>query len=216
MKKLIIILLFSFLFMSEAYSDNYNKLKNTPTSLLEHRNHLLEHKLRKFFNYESINVDDYKDGVFISFMERDACKIIRSTSTLGFYSGHSPNELKSIGYGGSKYHCDTMSEPKENQVLGCFNIEQLSELCGATINYFITATNFAGNIGSHPNAGWHIFNTVEAILGDINGDNSINVQDIVLVVNLVLSGEYSILADLNSDSAIDVLDIVQLVNVILS
>ena len=149
MKKLIIIFLLSFLFISEAYSDNYNKLKNTPTSLLEHRNHLLEHELRKFFNYESINVNDYKDGVFISFMPRDACKIIRSNSTLSFYAEHSPNELQSIGYGGSKYHCDTMSEPKENQVLGCFNIEQLSELCGATINYFIKGRKQPYHLVSH-------------------------------------------------------------------
>ena len=71
-------------------------------------------------------------------------------------------------------------------------------------------------IVSHPMAGWHIFNTLEFSLGDINGDNSINIQDIVLVVNLVLSSEYNNLADLNSDSTVDILDIVQLVNIILN
>jgi len=84
------------------------------------------------------------------------------------------------------------------------------------IEYFITATNISGDINSHPNAGWHVFNTLEATLGDINGDNSINIQDIVLAVNLVLSGEYNNLADLNSDSTVDILDIVQLVNIILN
>ena len=52
--------------------------------------------------------------------------------------------------------------------------------------------------------------------GDINEDNSINIQDIILVINLVLSNQYNILADLNLDDMIDVLDIVQLVNIILS
>jgi len=84
------------------------------------------------------------------------------------------------------------------------------------IEYFITATNISGDIDSHPNAGWHVFNTLEATLGDINGDNSINIQDIVLAVNLVLGGEYNNLADLNSDSTVDILDIVQLVNIILN
>ena len=84
------------------------------------------------------------------------------------------------------------------------------------IEYFITAKNITGDIVSHPNAGWHIFNTLEFSLGDINGDNSINIQDIVLAVNLVLSSEYNNLADLNSDGTIDVLDIVQLVNIILN
>ena len=54
------------------------------------------------------------------------------------------------------------------------------------------------------------------ISGDINGDSSVNIQDIVLAVNLVLSGEYNNLADLNSDSTVDILDIVQLVNIILT
>jgi hypothetical protein len=84
------------------------------------------------------------------------------------------------------------------------------------IEYFITATNITGDIVSHPNAGWHTFSTLEYLLGDINGDNSINIQDIVLAVNLVLSNEYNDLADLNSDSTVDILDIVQLVNIILN
>ena len=56
----------------------------------------------------------------------------------------------------------------------------------------------------------------EFVAGDINGDYIINVQDIVLTVNLVMSGEYNSTADLNDDSIINVLDIVQLVNIILN
>ena len=54
------------------------------------------------------------------------------------------------------------------------------------------------------------------LMGDINSDEIINIQDIILTINLVLSSEYNNLADLNSDSIIDVLDIVQLVNIILN
>jgi len=86
----------------------------------------------------------------------------------------------------------------------------------SSIDYFLTATNSSGNAVSHPNAGWHTFNTLEFMLGDINGDNSINIQDIVLAVNLVLSGEYNYSADINSDNKVDILDIVQLVNIILN
>ena len=84
------------------------------------------------------------------------------------------------------------------------------------IEYFITATNLNGDIISHPNAGWHTFNSLEFILGDINEDASINIQDVVLAINLVLGNQYNSLADLNSDSTVDILDIVQLVNMILS
>ena len=37
------------------------------------------------------------------------------------------------------------------------------------------------------------------IIGDINSDSTINIQDIVLVINFILNNEYSSIADLNSD-----------------
>lgn len=52
-------------------------------------------------------------------------------------------------------------------------------------------------------------------LGDINADSNINIQDIVLSINIILSGEYNEAADMNSDGMVNVLDIVQLVNIIL-
>ena len=56
----------------------------------------------------------------------------------------------------------------------------------------------------------------ESLLGDINGDTLINVQDVVLIVNLVLSAGHNSSADMNSDGITNVLDVVQIVNLILS
>jgi hypothetical protein len=53
-------------------------------------------------------------------------------------------------------------------------------------------------------------------LGDINEDGEINIQDVILVVNLVLSNEYNDLADINSDGVVNILDIISLVNIILN
>ena len=68
------------------------------------------------------------------------------------------------------------------------------------------------------NASQYLINIdcIDEILGDINGDSFVNIQDIILTVNYVLSGEYSNSADFNSDGNIDILDIVQLVNIILN
>ena len=52
--------------------------------------------------------------------------------------------------------------------------------------------------------------------GDINGDSSVNVQDVVLAINLALSNAYNNLADLNSDNQIDVLDVVLIINIVLN
>ena len=84
------------------------------------------------------------------------------------------------------------------------------------IDYYITAINSLGNTASHPNAGWHIFNTLDFILGDINLDSSVNIQDVILVINLIINNEFNDLADMNLDNTLDVLDVVQLVNIILN
>ena len=54
-----------------------------------------------------------------------------------------------------------------------------------------------------------------SLLGDSNGDETLNVLDVVLLVNIVLAGEFNECADLNDDGTLNVLDIVLLVNVIL-
>ena len=53
-------------------------------------------------------------------------------------------------------------------------------------------------------------------IGDINMDGNINVLDVVLLVDIILFGEYNGLADLNVDGIINVLDVIQLVNIILN
>ena len=56
--------------------------------------------------------------------------------------------------------------------------------------------------------------------GDVNLDDSINIQDVILIINYILgsmdfdSNQLS-LADLNNDSAINIQDAILLVNIIL-
>ena len=55
------------------------------------------------------------------------------------------------------------------------------------------------------------------LTGDINNDNSINVLDVIFLVNIILGYSDSIEgSDLNQDNLINVLDVIQLVNIILS
>ena len=52
--------------------------------------------------------------------------------------------------------------------------------------------------------------------GDVNADGVVNILDIVLLGNMVLSDEYDSTADLNNDGLLNVLDIVVLVDTILN
>ncbi len=60
----------------------------------------------------------------------------------------------------------------------------------------------------------------EIILGDLDGDGTVNILDIVLEVNIILSivnptPQQETAGDLNADGNIDILDIILLVNIIL-
>ena len=66
-----------------------------------------------------------------------------------------------------------------------------------------------------------VFSSTECSTGDLNGDELINVQDVVTMVNIVLGPiddlyEYLCVADLNQDDTINVQDIILLVNLILT
>ena len=56
----------------------------------------------------------------------------------------------------------------------------------------------------------------DIVLGDVNLDFIINIQDIIIMISLILNSEFDDLADINLDDNIDVLDIIQLTNIILN
>ena len=69
-------------------------------------------------------------------------------------------------------------------------------------------------------SGYYIFNGENIMLGDLNSDALINVQDLVIIVNIIIgnispTSNQLIAGDLNSDGTLDVLDVVSLVNNIL-
>ena len=57
---------------------------------------------------------------------------------------------------------------------------------------------------------------VSFIPGDANGDNTLNVADIVFIVDLILISEYDEYSDINQDGVLNVIDVVELVSFILN
>ncbi len=86
-----------------------------------------------------------------------------------------------------------------------YNLLNDLDYCDNLLNIPISAAQFYTNLDCQG-----------SIIGDINEDNLINVQDIVLIVSLVMNSEYNTNADLNTDGELNVLDIVQVVNIILA
>ncbi len=59
----------------------------------------------------------------------------------------------------------------------------------------------------------------EPILGDINGDFELNVQDIIVIIDLILApgypADYYEIADMNQDGVLNIYDIIFIINIIL-
>ena len=74
--------------------------------------------------------------------------------------------------------------------------------------------------GNNERTGYFIYTNdseCNTSLGDVNGDNSIDILDVVLAVNIVLgTAGFSQAADMNDDGIVNVLDVIQLINLILS
>ena len=61
---------------------------------------------------------------------------------------------------------------------------------------------------------------LDVVLGDINADSNINIQDVVILINFILGndtpeGNELYASDLNSDGTLNVQDVVILINIIL-
>ena len=58
-------------------------------------------------------------------------------------------------------------------------------------------------------------NFSEFNLGDVNGDGSLDILDVITIVNLILIGGYDELGDMNYDGTLNVIDVIIIVNSIL-
>jgi len=95
------------------------------------------------------------------------------------------------------------------------NIEEVTESGAVVWSYTQSGNNV--NIARAQKYAIDYFDQInEEILGDINSDGTLNILDIVSLVNLVLSNDYEPLGDMNGDNMLNILDIVQLVNIILN
>ena len=86
------------------------------------------------------------------------------------------------------------------------------------IRYYIQALDETGRLETLPMAGFYDFQAIGGSaydVGDLNLDGTINILDVVTIVNVVLAGESNDMADLNGDGIVNILDVILLVNIIL-
>ena len=61
-----------------------------------------------------------------------------------------------------------------------------------------------------------LISELSELLGDVNGDSNLNIQDVILLVSMALGSlESDLIGDINQDGGVNILDVVLLVNIIL-
>lgn len=104
-----------------------------------------------------------------------------------------------------KEDCDTTAIEKE-------------AVGGLTYKFCVVATDSAGNVEQKELTPEFVFTTSE-MAGDVNQDGSIDISDVVALVNYILGTEpkdfNKSAADMNKDNSIDISDVVAIVNFIL-
>tara|TARA_Y100000746_G_C15337505_1_gene380385 strand:+ start:171 stop:845 length:675 start_codon:yes stop_codon:yes gene_type:complete len=56
----------------------------------------------------------------------------------------------------------------------------------------------------------------DVMQGDLNGDTTLNVLDVIILVDIILNAESSDLADINGDGMINILDVIELIDIIIN
>jgi hypothetical protein len=79
---------------------------------------------------------------------------------------------------------------------------------------FCDESTFYGNWFCTEDCGGGICQPIQ-LIGDINNDGTVNIIDVVSLVNMVLNNDSSPSGDINNDGFINVIDVVMLVNMIL-
>ena len=80
---------------------------------------------------------------------------------------------------------------------------------------FYNSCSHAGFIAGISTGGMYFISLNNNSYGDLNNDSILNIYDIIILVELVLSDNYSALIDTNSDCSLDIVDIIDIVSIIL-
>ena len=59
-------------------------------------------------------------------------------------------------------------------------------------------------------------NTVEPVVGDVNGDGEVNIADVNAVIDLILSGVNDLKGDVNGDEEVNIADVNSIIDIILN
>tara|TARA_B100000212_G_scaffold9537_2_gene7074 strand:+ start:2764 stop:3066 length:303 start_codon:yes stop_codon:yes gene_type:complete len=97
----------------------------------------------------------------------------------------------------------------------------IGDECNAANGCFWYNPGTYGYMGSHCYGGTYTIDNsyceeLENLQGDLNGDSSIDVLDVIQTIDLIISGYYSIIVDMDYNGEVNILDIIQIIDIIVN
>ncbi len=117
--------------------------------------------------------------------------------------------VETLADGTSYYYLRVRSNASEGETITfkCYNATAQKEI--SISNTFDFASQAIKGYPSEP----VLFKN--PLRGDVNGDDKVDIDDLILTVNLVMAMQYNGLSDLNDDGKVDIDDIIAMVNIIM-
>ena len=125
-----------------------------------------------------------------------------------------PNSVTSIGEGSFNYCSRLTSVTVDLETPLSISSDVFSNRAKATL-YVPAGCKAAYEAADYWKEFKEILEIGAELTGDLNGDESVDVGDIMAIINLIVDGSYSATADLNSDGSVDVGDIMAVINIII-
>ena len=176
------------------------------------------------FDINQKRIDDLRKGIdsTLEVENKDLLTVLANTSSNGFFPTTDIDDIAS-----SNIFIITVPTPvDENNKPILTPLIKASEIVGSILKegdvviYDVKEASQSSNYwniyrGNYHRTGVYITEN-QCIPGDINADSIINILDIILLVNIVLSiDEPDYCGDINSDGMYNILDIVLMANIIL-
>ena len=155
--------------------------------------------------------DSYNNNTPILFLSGQYDNVASNNFHTNVFYNNTPDDIDKLLFEISWGNHNTVCSPYNDEEMGLKTLYMIEKYlldqttnCESLIEQPLNASDFSTNIECIP-----------LLLGDINQDYLINIQDIILLVNMILNNEFSSSGDLDFNGNINILDVIQLIDFIL-
>ena len=155
--------------------------------------------------------DSFNNNTPIIFFSGQYDNIASNNFHTNVFYNNTPDDIDKLLFEITWGNHNTVCSPYNNEEMGLKTLYMIEKYilndginCEFLIESPANASDFSTNIECDPE-----------LPGDLNLDFSLNIQDIILLVDIILNDEFTVTGDLDYNGEVNILDVIQLIELIL-